>query len=308
MAMKRQKVKINGWLNLWKPVGPSSMQAVAAAKRLFNADKAGHAGTLDPLADGILPIAFGEATKLIPLLHNAAKSYRFTVRWGVSTNTDDGEGVATATSPNRPTAAQINAILPRFTGLIDQVPPAISAIKINGVRSYAAARAGETLVLAARPVTVHGLTLLSTPDADTAVFNVVCGTGTYVRALARDMAAALGTVAHCLTITRVFVGHFHEDDAILLEKLEQMPYESRGPLIWPLLRGLDDIPAVQVTDPEAQRLRRGLDIGFISKTDYARLPVLNHPDDALLAIAGDSPVAICAADGPTLKPKRVINT
>lgn len=306
--MKRQKIKINGWLNLWKPVGPSSMQAVAAARRLFNADKAGHAGTLDPLADGILPIAFGEATKLIPLLHNAAKSYRFTVRWGVSTNTDDSEGVATATSPNRPAADAINAVLPRFTGIIDQVPPAFSAIKINGVRSYTAARAGDTVTLAARPVTIHALTLLSTPDADTAVFNVVCGTGTYVRALARDMAAALGTAGHCLTITRVFVGPFHEESAILLENLEQMPYESRGPLLWPLLRGLDDIPAVQVTDIEAQRLRRGLDIGFISKTDHARLPVLTHPDDALVAVMGHDPVAICTLDGPTLKPKRVLNT
>jgi tRNA pseudouridine55 synthase len=305
--MKRQKNLVNGWLNLWKPAGISSMQAVAKARWLYNAAKAGHAGTLDPAADGILPIAFGEATKLIPLLHESAKAYRFTVRWGEQTNTDDTEGEIVATSPNRPTAEAIHAALPRFTGVINQIPPAFSAVKINGVRSYAAARAGETVVLAARPVHIARFDLVNIIDAQTAVFEVECGTGTYVRALARDLAEVLGTKAHCLAITRVFVGKFSEDTAILLANLEEMPYESRGSLLWPIAKGLDDIPALAVTDTEAQRLRRGNEVSFISKMDYARLPKLN-PEEVLLAMHGETIVAICSLDGATLKPNRVLNT
>ncbi len=305
--MKKQKNKISGWLNLWKPTGISSMQAVARVKWLYNAAKAGHAGTLDPAADGILPIAFGEATKLIGLLHESPKAYRFTVRWGAATNTDDAEGEVIATSPSRPTAQQINAALPQFIGTLDQIPPAFSAVKINGVRSYAAARAGETVQLAPRPVHIEKFELMNTPDADTAVFEVTCGTGTYVRALARDLAENLGTKAHCLTITRIFVGKFKEKESILLENLEEMPYESRGSLLWPIAKGLDDIPALAVTDTEAQRLRRGNELRFISKIDSARVPKL-QPGETILALHHDDVVAICSLDGVTLKPIRVLNT
>jgi len=305
--MKKQKNNLSGWLNLWKPAGISSMHAVAKVKWLYNAAKAGHAGTLDPAADGILPIAFGEATKLIGLLHESPKAYRFTIRWGAATNTDDAEGEVIATSPNRPTAEQVNAALPQFLGTIDQVPPAFSAVKINGVRSYAAARAGEAVTLTARPVYIARFELLNSPDADTSVFEVECGTGTYVRALARDLAEVLGTKAHCLTITRIFVGKFKENESILLANLEEMPYESRGSLLWPIAKGLDDIPALAVTDTEAQRLRRGNEVRFISRMDSARLPTL-QPGETLLAMHHDDVVAICSLDGVTLKPNRVLNT
>lgn len=304
--MKKIKLPINGWLNLWKPVGMSSMQAVAKARHLLNAAKAGHAGTLDPMADGILPIAFGEATKLIPLLHEAHKAYEFTVRWGQQTNTDDAEGDVIATSAIRPTKAQIEAALPAFIGLVEQVPPAFSAIKINGQRAYALARAGEDVQIASRHVQIDALTLLAIPDSDTAVFRVECATGTYVRSIARDLALKLGTKAHCLTITRVYVGIFDQKSSISLESLAQMPYTDAQGSLWPLAKALDDIPAIAITDSEAQRLRRGQDIRFISKIDSARLPD-PAPTGQILAVHGDDIVAICSLDGVTLQPNRVLN-
>lgn len=305
-TQKRQKLPINGWLNVWKPVGMSSMQAVAKARWLLSAAKAGHAGTLDPLADGILPIAFGEATKLIPLLHESRKAYRFKVRWGIQTNTDDSEGDAIATSDARPTTDQINAALPDFIGTIDQVPPSFSAVKIDGQRAYAMARAGQDVVITARPVHIDSFTLTETPDSDTAIFEVQCGTGTYVRSLARDLALKLGTVGHCLTITRIYVGDFDQNTSISLENLEQMPYESRQASLWPLAKALDDILAIAITDTEAQRLQRGQDVRFLSKMDSARLPE-TAPNGQILAIYGDQVIAVCRLDGVTLHPERVIN-
>ncbi len=307
MNQKRLKLPVNGWLNVWKPVGMSSMQAVAKARWLFNAAKAGHAGTLDPLADGILPIAFGEATKLIPLLHEAAKAYRFTVRWGVQTNTDDSEGDSIATSDHRPIREQITAALPQFTGDIQQIPPKFSAVKINGERAYAMARAGQDVVITARPVRIDQFTLIDTPDSETAVFEVRCGTGTYVRSLARDLALTLGTVGHCLTITRIYVGDFTEKTSISLESLEEMPYESRQATLWPLAKALDDILAIAITDTEAQRLQRGQDVRFLSKIDSARLPD-PVPQGQILAVYGDQIIAICSLNGVTLHPERVLKT
>ena len=291
---------------MWKPHGMSSMQAVAKVRRHFNAAKAGHAGTLDPLAEGILPIAFGEATKLIPLLQESIKAYRFHVRWGEQTNTDDTEGEVIATSSNRPTKELIEAALPDFIGTIDQVPPAFSAVKIDGQRAYALARAGEEVKITARPVQIDALTLIEMPDPDTTVFEVTCGTGTYVRSIARDLALKLGTVAHCTRIIRIFVGSFTENTAILLENLVESDYTTATASLWPLAKALDDILAIAITDTEAQRLRRGMDVPLISKMDSARLPNVS-PDEKLIALHNDDVVAICRLENATLYPVRVLN-
>jgi tRNA pseudouridine55 synthase len=303
--IKRPKNTINGWINLWKPVGISSMQAVAAVKRHLRPVKIGHAGTLDPLADGILPIALGEATKLIPLLHDSLKTYRFGVNWGVATNTDDTEGEMTETSPNRPTAEQITAILPQFIGTIEQVPPPYSAVKINGQRAYVLARKGEEFEITSRPVYIDSIELIEN-ETDSAILEVTCGTGTYVRALARDMAAILGTKAHCAFITRVNVGKFTADTSISLENLQQIDYTEANAFLWPMVNGLDDILAIAVNDLETQRLQRGNDIKFLSRMDADRLP-MTPPAGPVLAVNGDRVIAICTLTGVTLQPTRVLN-
>src|SRR5215475_8791742 len=202
MARRKKGRAIHGWLVLDKPAGMTSTQAVGAARRLFDARKAGHAGTLDPLATGVLPIAFGEATKTVPYAVDGAKHYRFTVRWGVATNTDDDEGEITAESELRPSRPAIEALLPRFTGEIMQTPPAFSAIKVDGNRAYDLARAGELVELEARSVQIDALALTYMPDADTSVFEARCGKGTYVRALARDMGVEFGCLGHLIALRR----------------------------------------------------------------------------------------------------------
>ena len=303
---KRLKIAYNGWINLWKPAGISSMQAVSAVRRILKAEKIGHAGTLDPAADGILPIALGEATKLIPLLHDSLKTYRFGVNWGVATNTDDTEGEVTATSDTRPSDAEIAAVLPQFQGTIDQVPPPYSAIKINGQRAYALARKGEEFEISARPVYIDSIELIEN-QGDSAVFEVTCGAGTYVRSIARDMAEKLGTKAHCAFITRVNVGKFMAESSISLENLEQIDYTEANAIVWPLINGLDDILAIAVNDTELQRLQRGNDIRFLSKMDAARLPATD-PEGPVLAVYQDRVIAICTLKGVTLQPTRVLNT
>lgn len=305
-TQKRPKIAYDGWINLWKPVGISSMQAVAAVRRHLSAKKIGHAGTLDPMADGILPIALGEATKLIPLLHDDLKTYRFGVTWGVATNTDDTEGETTATSDVRPTRDAILALLPDFTGEVTQVPPAYSAIKIDGKRAYALARAGEEVVIAPRIVYIDVLQLIESTE-NSAIFEVTCGTGTYVRALARDMAKKLGTVGHCAFITRTQVGNFTENTSISLENLAEIPYTDLNATLWPLANGLDDILAFAVTDTEAQRLQRGNDVSLLSRMDQERLARLDT-ENPFIAVYGDKVVAICHLRGATLRPTRVLNT
>src|SRR5665213_1085506 len=204
---KSPKRDISGWLVLDKPYDMTSTQAVGKVRWLFSAKKAGHAGTLDPLATGILPIALGEATKTVMNVQDGEKLYRFTVKWGVQTSTDDAEGAAIATSDLRPSADDVTALLPRFTGEIMQTPPAFSAIKIDGERAYDLARAGETVVLEPRPVTIESF-VLTAHDADSSTFEVACQKGTYVRALARDLALALGTHAHVIKLHRAAVGPF----------------------------------------------------------------------------------------------------
>src|SRR5262245_22789776 len=227
MAHARKGNDVHGWLVLDKPAGMTSTHAVARLKRLFNAKKAGHAGTLDPIATGVLPVAFGEATKTVPFVQDGEKTYRFTVCWGIETNTDDCEGEAVAQSANRPTAGEIAALLPRFTGTLAQQPPAFSAIKIKGERAYDLARSGEVPDLSARIVTIHAFDLIDA-GCDTAVFEACCGRGTYVRALARDLGRSLGCYGHVSALRRTRAGPFSEKDAIGLQELEADPSSTRA--------------------------------------------------------------------------------
>lgn len=284
------------------------MQAVAQARRILGAAKAGHAGTLDPLADGILPIAFGEATKLIPLLQDGLKTYQFTVRWGVQTATDDLEGEVIATSDQRPTREAIEDVLQDFVGAIQQVPPAYSAVKIDGQRAYALARAGEEVVIQPREVYIDSLKLLNQPDSDQADFEMVCGTGTYVRSLARDMAQKLGTVGHCTRITRTNVGGFTQINAILLEKWDDLGHSAPQDAILPLSFGLDDIPAVALRDEEAHRLLHGQPVKFVSMADVDRIPVMPDGQEIALAVCGEKVIAMVDVKGPVLRPVRILNT
>ena len=260
---KRDKRDVHGWVVLDKPVGMTSTHAVARVKRLFSARRAGHAGTLDPLASGCLPIALGEATKTVPFVMDGRKTYRFTVRWGEERDTDDAEGRVTEASDARPAAEAVRALLPRYTGTIEQVPPRYSAIKIEGERAYDLARDGEAVELSARPVDIHALRLVETPDADHAMFDAECGKGTYVRALARDMGRDLGCFGHVAALRRLRVGPFTEDCMISLERLEALCHRaglgevSLADALLPVETALDDIPALAVSRADAARLQRG---------------------------------------------------
>src|SRR5450631_4348699 len=260
---KRDKRDVHGWLVLDKPVGMTSTHAVSVVKRLFSAKRAGHAGTLDPLASGCLPIALGEATKTVPFVMDGRKLYQFTVRWGEERDTDDAEGRAIASSDQRPSPDSIRALLPSYTGTIQQVPPRYSAIKIEGERAYDLARDGEVVELEARPVEITRLELIATPDPDHAVLHAECGKGTYVRSLARDMGRALGCFGHVSALRRVAVGPFGEKTMILLEQLEAVCHRaaageaSLADALLPVETALDDIPALAVSRADAARLQRG---------------------------------------------------
>ncbi len=254
-----KKRDVNGWLILDKGIGMTSTHAVAVVKRAFSAKKAGHAGTLDPLASGILPLALGEATKTVPFVMDGRKAYRFTVSWGAETDTDDTEGRVVARSEDRPEAAAIEALLPRFTGTILQVPPRFSAIKIQGERAYDLARDGETVELQPRQVEIDRLALVGHEDGRS-VFEAECGKGTYVRAIARDLGRALGCLGHVATLRRTRVGPFAEADAVSVETLrdlaERAPGELAG-LLHPVQSALDAIPSIPVSRDGAGRLMRG---------------------------------------------------
>jgi tRNA pseudouridine55 synthase len=260
---RRDKRDVHGWVVLDKPIGMTSTHAVAVLKRLFQAKRAGHAGTLDPLASGGLPIALGEATKTVPFVMDGRKRYRFTVAWGEERDTDDTEGRVVRTSEFRPTADAVRALLPRFTGLIEQIPPQYSAIKVQGERAYDLARDGETVELKPRPVEIHELTLVEHGDNGQSVFEAECGKGTYVRALARDIGRILGCFGHICALRRTLVGPFREADMIPLEQLEALcnrAASGEGSLadaLLPVETALDDIPALAVTRADAARLHRG---------------------------------------------------
>lgn len=298
--MKRQKNKVDGWVVLDKPIGPSSTQALGKVRWIFEAAKGGHGGTLDPLASGVLPIALGEATKLIPFAMDGTKQYEFAVRWGAATATDDLEGSVVATSPIRPAEAAIRAALPAFEGEIEQLPPAFSAIKIDGKRAYELARAGEEVVLAPRKVLIHKLEYLESPDADTARFRVTCGKGTYVRSLARDLAVVLGTVGHVTELRRTRVGKFTLESAISLARLEGFGHSpARFGALAPVETALDDIPVLAVTEEEASALKQGRAL---------RDPRIDRvPAEPIAAFQEGRLVALVASDGTSIRPVRVFN-
>lgn len=257
MARRRRGAKIDGWVILDKAQGLTSTQALGAVKRLVKPQKAGHGGTLDPLATGVLPIGLGEATKAMPYIVDTSKAYDFTLRWGVATDSHDSEGQITAGGGRVPGSDEIAAALPDFLGTILQAPPAFSAIKVDGARSYDLAREGTVIDLPPRPVEIDALTLLS-HDGETSRLHLACGKGTYVRALARDLAARLDTYAHVIALRRVCVGPFDESQAISLEKLTALA--DKGAVeesILPVMTALADIPARAVMRSEADRVRQG---------------------------------------------------
>jgi tRNA pseudouridine55 synthase len=253
-APRSHRVEINGWVVLDKPIGMTSTQAVARLKHIFNAKKAGHAGTLDPLASGVLPVALGEATKTVPFVQDGEKIYRFTIAWGAETDSDDVDGTVIARAELRPEVAQIRAALPAFTGQIMQRPPAFSAIKVAGERAYDLARDGEILDLAPRPVLIHALALVAA-DSGAASFEARCGKGCYVRALARDLGRVLGCLGHVAALRRTRVGPFAEKEAVRLEQLAEPPDGLLG-----VEAGLTEMPRVAVDREAAARLRRGQSI------------------------------------------------
>ena len=290
------RVEVNGWLVLDKPVGMTSTHAVSRLKRIYNGKKAGHAGTLDPLASGILPVAFGEATKTVPFVQDGEKAYRFTVTWGTETDSDDSDGTVTRTSDLRPQPEQVAAALSQFVGTIMQVPPVYSAIKINGERAYDMARDGETVELQPRPVTIHALRIVSA-TADEAVLEAECGKGTYVRAIARDLGRMLGCLGHVTALRRTRVGPFTEVDAVSLETLEDPLVAAE--MLLTVEAGLSEVPCVVVDRDGASRLRRGQSIILRGRD----API----GGSAYAACGGVPVAFGEVQGGELVPNRVFN-
>ena len=300
MARRRKGDKVDGWVVLDKPVGLGSTPAVSRVRRLFGAQKAGHGGTLDPLASGVLPIALGEATKTVPFVMDGRKEYRFTLRFGEARSTEDSEGEVTATSEARPEDAAIAAALPAFLGEIEQMPPVFSALKVDGRRAYDLARAGETVELKPRRVLIERLEFLARPDRDHADFVVGCGKGTYIRSLGRDLAQALGTVGHLSMLRRTAAGPFREAAAISLPKLEALGHiPALFGALAPVATALDVIPALAVTEAQADRLRQGQPVLLTRDAP---------PSGALVrAELGDRLVALVRSDGVALQPVRVFN-
>ncbi len=319
---KKKGRSVSGWLVFDKPVGMGSTEAVSKIKWLFKADKAGHAGTLDPLASGMLPIALGEATKTVPYVMDGAKVYRFTIAWGEARSTDDLEGHVTATSDRRPSEADIRALLPNYTGVIMQVPPQFSAVKIAGERAYDIAREGETVDIPAREVEIGRLDLLECPDENSAVFEIECGKGTYVRSLARDMGRDLGCHGHIAVLRRVEVDPFVADDLVTLAALEAAAAEARpqgepgedgqivdtrpdkerfdalDALLVDTGAALDCLPEVAVSDDAAQRIRLGNPVIIRGRDAPVEAP-------EAYATARGRLVAIGAVEAGMFKPKRV---
>ncbi len=308
MGKRRKKGRpVNGWLVLDKDLDVGSTEAVARAKRLFDAQKAGHAGTLDPLATGVLPIALGEATKTVPYIVEAEKLYRFTAKWGEATATDDGEGDVIARSAKRPSHNEIEAALAGFIGEIEQVPPQFSAVKIDGERAYDLAREGRALDLAARTVEIRALRLVDQPDGDHAVFEASTGKGAYVRALVRDLANALGTVGHVASLRRLAVGPFRAEDAVRFADIEATEGSARDAMLQPIATALSGMPQAEIGGPEADRLRRGQPAVISPAAAKGVRAGEAGVIPAVLASQHGGAVAICELDGLKLKPMRVFS-
>ncbi|KQW69081.1 pseudouridine synthase [Phenylobacterium sp. Root77] len=308
MARRKKGDAISGWVNLDKHYDFGSTQAVGRVRRIFNAQKAGHAGTLDPLATGILPIALGEATKTVSFLMDADKAYRFTIEWGRTTASFDREGATTATSDVRPTPEQVAAVLPEFIGDIQQIPPAFSAVKVDGERAYDLARAGETVELKARQVSIYDARVIDVPDADHIEIAVECGKGTYVRAIVRDIAERLGACAHVSALRRTRVGPFEEDSAITLELLEDLGHKARClEALLPVETALDDIPELAVTAEDAFKLKQGRPIVLVPRQVEALKARLSPGTRTVSAMADGVVVALCEMRAGKLEPSRVFH-
>ena len=306
--MRRRRGRpLDGWLIIDKPPGMTSTDVVNRVRRGFDAQKAGHGGTLDPLATGVLPIAFGAATKTVPYVMDGTKLYHFTLRLGEARDTDDADGAVTSVSASRPTDAELEAALPAFRGAIMQVPPAYSAIKVAGERAYDMAREGRAPVLDPRPARIDRFELIGRPNADTAVFAVQSGKGVYMRSLARDLAAACGTLGHVAALRRLRVGPFTEGQAISLDKCTGA--EDTAPaspdLLLPVLTALADIPALALTEAEAFFLSRGQAISLVEL--MGRIPRTADPDGGLArAMAGTRVIGLCRLSEGMLRPERLL--
>jgi tRNA pseudouridine55 synthase len=313
MSRRKKGQPVHGWVIVDKPQGMTSTQVVGAVRRIFDAQKAGHAGTLDPMATGVLAVALGEATKTVPYAMDSEKTYRFTARWGEARDSDDAEGKLTATSARRPSREEIEAALPRFAGAIAQVPPAYSAIKVQGERAYDLARQGEQVTLEARIVEVHESRLLGQPDPDHAEFEIRCGKGTYVRSWVRDLALALGTLGHVSALRRTRVGGFTEEMAVpLAREGANVHIPAAFEHLRPIATALDGIPALAVTGPDAVRLRSGNPI-LIRPAQFARIVEGQDDGDDLqgltvfLQTSEGEPVALAEFASGEFRPFRVFN-
>lgn len=308
MARRKRGHPIHGWVCLDKPLEMGSTQAVSAVRRLFDAQKAGHAGTLDPLASGILPIALGEATKTVPFMMEATKVYRFTINWGASTDSVDREGQVIGRSDVRPSPEQVRAALPAFVGEIQQVPPAFSAIKIDGERAYDLAREGIEVELKARPVTIHSAEVTATPDADHCEIRIVTGKGVYVRSLTRDLAQVLGAEGHVSVLRREQVGPFSIENAVTLDSLEEMVHRSAASEgLLPVATALDDIPELAVTEQDAFSLRQGRPIVLLPRQVETLKSRLRDGSRIVSAFQGQTLVALGQLRAGRLEPDRVFN-
>ncbi len=315
MARKKKGDLVNGWVCLDKAYEMTSTDAVSKIRRLFNAQKAGHAGTLDPLATGILPIALGEATKTVPYLVEADKTYVFTIAFGTTTDSYDAEGKVTAQSDARPTRDAIAAALPAFIGLVEQVPPAFSAIKVDGKRAYDLAREGVEVELKAREVEIYDLTL-DAFDTDTATFTLHCGKGTYVRSVARDLCLELGVCGHVSMLRRTAVGAFGLKSAITLEKLGDLVHrDAQFAALLGVETALDDIPALPVTQEEAAKLKQGRDLALLPRQiahlsealKIRREAGFDEFPDTVQAVMNGSVQALCEFRSGRIYPTRIIN-
>lgn len=308
MARRKKGDAVSGWVCLDKPYDLGSTSAVSRVRRIFNAQKAGHAGTLDPLATGILPIALGEATKTVAFLMDADKTYRFTIAWGTTTASFDREGAVTATSDVRPTREAVEAALPEFIGEIQQIPPIYSAVKVDGERAYDLARAGEAVDLKARTIQVHDLRVGEAIDADHVELIMDCGKGAYVRAVVRDLAERLGACGHVSALRRTRVGPFAEEDSITLELLEDLGHKARClEALLPVETALDDIPELAVTTEDAFKLKQGRPIVLVPRQVEALKARLNPGTRTVSAMSDGVVVALCEMRAGKLEPSRVFH-
>ena len=308
MGRRKKGDLVDGWVCLDKPLNLTSTDAVSRVRRLFNAQKAGHAGTLDPLATGVLPIALGEATKTVPYLVSADKTYRFTIAWGTTTASYDRESPALASSDVRPSPEQVAAILPRFVGEIEQIPPNFSAVRVNGERAYDLAREGVEMTLEPRRVRIDSAQVVGAPDADHVEIEITCGKGTYVRALARDLAEALGACGHVSALRRTRVGGFDAARGVSLEFLADLCHEARErEALLPVETALDDIPACAVTAEDAFRLKQGRAIVLLPRQVETLRPLVSDEDRTVSVMSEGKLVALCEMRAGRLNPTRVFH-